>query len=337
MMRLLNTGTGRFEEFIGRNIPKYAILSHTWEDEEVSYKDMTSDQSYQNMEGYRKIKKTCGIALQAGYSYAWVDTCCIDKSSSAELTEAINSMYKWYQRAEMCYVFLSDLDSSASLEDTLQHCKWFTRGWTLQELIAPRTVTFFDQQWNYRASKKDMIGKLSMITKIDGTILDGSQPLSTASIAQRMSWASCRETTRIEDEAYCLLGIFDINMPLLYGEERKAFRRLQEEIIKSTSDLSIFAWHDPRSKTTRNPNPRVYCGVLADSPLNFAESGPFSNLPRRDSWDFSLSNSGVKIQCQIVSEPIPGKRAYFYLASQSASSLGHTGPSQYPKDIGSLV
>ncbi|KAK0655719.1 hypothetical protein B0T16DRAFT_424448 [Cercophora newfieldiana] len=200
-MRLINTATLQFEEFIRQNIPEYAILSHTWEEEEVSFADI--------------ILKTCEIAQSEGHGYAWVDTCCIDKSSSAELTEAINSMFKWYQNAKVCYAFLSDFPASADSNEALEICRWFTRGWTLQELIAPRDVTFFRQDW--------------------------TKPLRSIAVAQKMSWAAFRETTRVEDMAYSLLGIFDVNMPMLYGEGEKAFRRLQEEIIRSTSDLSILA------------------------------------------------------------------------------------------------
>src|SRR6266480_713025 len=243
-MRLINTVTGLFEEFIGRNIPKYAILSHTWEEEEVSIKDMSLP-SRNNKKGYRKVEMTCQIASQAGFGYAWVDTCCIDKSSSAELTEAINSMYRWYQRAEVCYVFLADLPASASLNVALQNCRWFTRGWTLQELIAPGIIFFFDQEWNNRGTKRELVEDLSRITGINTKILLHAQRLSSVAVAQKMSWAANRKTTRVEDAAYCLLGIFNVNMPLLYGEEEKAFRRLQEEIIRSTSDFSIFAWRMP--------------------------------------------------------------------------------------------
>jgi hypothetical protein len=340
-MRLINTSTGLFEEFIGRNIPKYAILSHTWEEEEVSFKDM-SDSSCHNKKGYRKITTTCQMASQAGYCYVWIDTCCIDKSSSAELTEAINSMYRWYQRSEICYVFLSDLPGSASLDTTLQHCRWFTRGWTLQELIAPGNIFFFDQDWNNRGSKGDLVGYLSKITGINAAILQRSQPLSSVSVAQKMSWAAHRETTRIEDTAYCLLGIFDVNMPLLYGEEDKAFRRLQEEIIKSTAEFSIFAWRLPSAtRNMGNPRARIFCGVLAESPLAFSGSKSFAKLPGHDWRDFSISNIGIKTQVQILSEPVPGKRAYRYVLPLDCSwdpkvSIGvrlrKCGPDQFIRE-----
>src|SRR5207248_11760504 len=148
----------------------YAILSHTWEEEEeVSFKDM-SDPSRNNKKGYRKIEMTRQMASRAGLSYAWVDTCCIDKSSSAELTEAINSMYRWYQRSDICYAFLADLPASVSLDTALQRCRWFTRGWTLQELIAPEDIYFFDQDWNNRGSKRDLVEHLSRITGINASI-----------------------------------------------------------------------------------------------------------------------------------------------------------------------
>ena len=312
-MRLINTTTCLFEEFIGRHIPKYAILSHTWEEEEVSFKDM-SDPSRNNKKGYRKIEMTCQMASRAGLSYAWIDTCCIDKSSSAELTEALNSMYRWYQRSDICYAFLADLPVSASLDTALKSCRWFTRGWTLQELIAPEDIHFFDQDWNNRGSKRDLVEVLSRITGINASVLRHQQRLSSVAVAQKMSWAAHRETTRIEDTAYCLLGLFDVNMPLLYGEEEKAFRRLQEEIIKSTADYSIFAWRMPSTpRNTKGPKARVFCGILAETPLAFAGCTSFIREPNNRQGEFSISNKGVKTQVQIRSAPIPGKHASRYV------------------------
>lgn len=126
-MRLINTHTRQFEEFIGSQIPEYAILSHTWEEEEVTFKHY-SDGDYQGMKGYAKIDMTCHKAEEEGLSYAWVDTCCIDKSSSAELSEAINSMFRWYERAIVCYVYLSDMPTDvdpAVRRDPLSKCRWY--------------------------------------------------------------------------------------------------------------------------------------------------------------------------------------------------------------------
>jgi hypothetical protein len=207
-MRLLNTSTGLFEEFIGTNIPAYAILSHTWGEEEISFKDMTTDESYVSKQGYAKISMTCQLAKEEGLHYAWIDTCCIDKASSAELSEAINSMYQWYEKAEKCYAYLFDLESTPAWRQNLAHCRWFTRGWTLQELIAPANVYFFDQQWNMLFRKSEATDLLTSITGIDSGILSNSRSLLSFSVAQRMSWASRRVTTRVEDEAYCLLGSY---------------------------------------------------------------------------------------------------------------------------------
>jgi hypothetical protein len=311
-MRLINTRTGLFEEFIGRNIPKYAILSHTWEEEEVSFKD-TSDPSCKSKKGYGKIAMTCRLAAQAGLGYAWVDTCCIDKSSSAELTEAINSMFQLYKRAEICYVYLSDLAPSAPLETELRGCRWFTRGWTLQELIAPRDIDFFDQSWSYRGNKFALIDGLARITGVNIGVLQHTKPLSTVAVAQKMSWAAQRQTTRLEDSAYCLLGIFDVNMAMLYGEEEKAFRRLQEEIIRTTPDYSIFAWTaPPTSQNAQSPKGRVFSGVLASSPLQFSKCGSLVMLDPTDNTrpDFSVSNHGIKMHSRSRLEPVSGTRIY---------------------------
>ncbi|OAQ60556.1 HET protein [Pochonia chlamydosporia 170] len=317
-MRLINTRTGLFEEFIGRNIPPYAILSHTWDDEEVSFQDMTSNPSCMSMKGFQKIQATCQMACDADLTYAWVDTCCIDKTSSAELTEAINSMYLWYQRSKVCYVYLADMDPSSDIKTALPNCCWFTRGWTLQELIAPDNVVFFDQEWNRRGEKRNLLQELFLITGIGEKVLDHTQPLSSMSVAQKMSWAAHRATTRIEDIAYSLLGIFGVNMPLMYGEEDKAFRRLQEEIMRTTPDLSLFAWRLPPpddaiyADTQKRPSKRVYCGFLADSPLAFSQAGSLAKRPFGSRREFAFSNCGIKTQVQTWSytKPKLGKRSY---------------------------
>ena len=159
-------------------------------------------------------------------------------------------------------------------EENSNHYR-FPCGWTLQELISPHTMWFYDSQWQSVGSKHDLQSELSRITRIPSGILLHEAPLSSVLVAQRMSWAAGRETTRVEDEAYYLLGIFDVNMPLLYGEESKAFRRLQEEIIKSSTDLSIFAWTvSPLHADNMDFNQKHYCGILAVSPALFKSSGP---------------------------------------------------------------
>lgn len=322
-MRLINTATGLFEEFITRNVPKYAILSHTWEEEEVSFSDMQKD-GHQAKKGFEKIRMTCKLAADAGIRYAWVDTCCIDKSSSAELTEAINSMYRWYQRSTICYAYLSDLSPSDSLDTALPSCRWFTRGWTLQELIAPTEMRFFNRSWIDRGSKESLCTKLSEITGIDPRVLRHELPLSSIAVAQRMSWAAKRDTTRIEDRSYSLLGLFGVHMPMIYGEEEKAFRRLQEEIIKSTLDMSIFAWKMPEhTKPLDYPGTQYVCGLLASSPDDFWDCGAMS--PAEDSnsknIEFSISNKGIKSRSRI--DPCDEWREGIVLSLQCALSPGH--------------
>ena len=173
--------------------------------------------------------------------------CCIDKTSSAELSEAINSMFRWYEKAKVCYAYLSDVSGDANLKKDVSEfvgSRWFTRGWTLQELVAPKSVLFYSRRytgWHFLGTKEDLCDHISAVTGIDTDTLYGAG-LELASVARKMSWASHRETTRVEDTAYCLLGIFDVNMPLLYGEGKKAFLRLQEEILRSSYDYSLFAW-----------------------------------------------------------------------------------------------
>jgi heterokaryon incompatibility protein (HET) len=283
-----------------RDVPKYAILSHTWEEEELSFHDMKNIARV-NKKGWQKIRQTCQKAAEDGLEYAWVDTCSINKDSSAELTEAINSMYQWYKRADICYVYLTDLPASASLESALPKCKWFKRGWTLQELIAPKTVSFFNKEWKSIGFKDDLINLLSRITKIPTQVLQQKQDLSKIPVAQKMSWAANRQTTRVEDAAYSLLGIFNVNMPLLYGEKGKAFRRLQEEIIRSTADLSIFAWNLPADiQCTPNPKGQSCCGVMAESVIAFAGSISIVENTTSLTNEFLTTNIGVKIQERLL-------------------------------------
>ncbi|KAE8442823.1 hypothetical protein EG329_002795 [Mollisiaceae sp. DMI_Dod_QoI] len=234
-MRLLDATTIRLQEFAEDKIPPYAILSHTWGNDEVSFQDMDRAKPTQK-EGYVKIKYACKQALIDELEYVWIDTCCIDKRSSSELSEAINSMFQWYRNARVCYAYLVDVPSNTiplSPNSPFRKSRWFTRGWTLQELIAPPHVQFYFTDWTSLASKDELSSLITEITSVDKFSLGGGD-LRQASIAKRMSWASKRVTTRKEDIAYCLLGIFDANMPMLYGKGDKAFVRLQEEIIKDS-------------------------------------------------------------------------------------------------------
>ncbi|SPJ88892.1 related to beta transducin-like protein [Fusarium torulosum] len=282
-----------FAEFYG-DIPQYAILSHTWDGhQEVIFQECNLESS-KSKTGYGKIRKTCELALSDGIDYVWVDTCCIDKSSSAELTEAINSMFLWYQKASVCYVYLVDKFEGSPLGD----CRWFTRGWTLQELIAPRVMSFFNYSWDCIGSKNSLMAQLTTITPIDPNILSHDAPISSACIAKRLSWAAGRNTTRVEDIAYCLLGICDVHMPMLYGEGKTAFRRLQEEIIRTTYDLSLLAWTPPVSSDNSE---KEYCGFLAESVNYFAPCSEMYSVTDSllGEGDISVSNKGLRLMTRV--------------------------------------
>ena len=307
-MRLLNTTTLEFEEFAGLPTEQYTILSHRWGDEEVSFKDYRRrGRSLKYKSGYKKIIQFCEMSERRGYRLAWIDTCCIDKRSSAELSEAINSMCRWYECSAECYVWLEDY--SGKLEN-LYKCAWFSRGWTLQEMLAPPRVVFFTARWTVighkistwsstnnsngncfckrsdtSSSSLALIGPhivryLVAASGIPKDYLLGT-PVQNASIAARMSWASRRVTTRTEDRAYSLMGIFGINMPLLYGEGHAAFQRLQEEILRRSDDTSIFCSN--------------HHALLAHSPDQFINCGGVTKGRIRSSEPYSVTNRGLKL------------------------------------------
>ena len=239
-MRLLTLdehGDLAWREFTQDKTPPYAILSHTWGAEEVSFVDL-EDKSSKSKVGYRKIVFCGEQAARDKLRYFWVDTCCIDKRNNTELTEAINCMFRWYRGAVKCYVYLSDVSTSASdpkvcqsaWEADFRKSRWFTRGWTLQELLAPASVIFYSSQHKELGDKKSLARVIHEVTEIPILALDGHS-LDTFSTTERMAWAAKRQTTKDEDGAYCLLGIFSIFMPLIYGEGKKnALKRLQQEI-----------------------------------------------------------------------------------------------------------
>jgi hypothetical protein len=272
----------KLEEFPDDRIPKYAILSHRWQDDEVSFQDMQSDSATRKA-GYAKLQMCCRQAAKDQFNYIWVDTCCIDKTSSAELSESINSMYRWYQNAAICYAYLFDVSSASVLDDTtFADSTWFTRGWTLQELIAPSIVEFYNIDWQKLGTKHELMDIISHITIIDVGVLGGMDP-QCFSIAKRMSWASRRTTTRLEDIAYSLLGLFAVNMPMLYGEGERAFIRLQEEIIRQSNDTSIFAWSNKDDS---------YRGLLAKSPYDFHKCSMFVHKDKIQSHPIFYNKHG---------------------------------------------
>ena len=284
-MRLLNTQTIQLESFNGNeeDIPPYAILSHTWGTDEITFQDVTQQplEEIRRREAFYKVQECCAQAQKNGYDYVWIDTFCIDKTSSAEISEAINSMFKWYQQASICYAFLVDFDTTlchaftedssgrsvrlGSSDTSFFSSRWFTRGWTLQELIAPRHVNIFDKWWiNFGCRDVNLLDRICQRTGIWPQLFDEPrclcfktypcppvrhgvcrhclspdtlpQTLESFTVSVKMSWASSRVTSRKEDSAYCLLGLFGLNIPMLYGEGDKAFLRLQEAIVRQAKD-----------------------------------------------------------------------------------------------------
>ncbi|KAF2738501.1 HET-domain-containing protein [Polyplosphaeria fusca] len=294
-MRLLNQETFKLEFFPDRPYPQYAILSHTWgpTGSEVTFRDMENRTASLKYLGFEKLKYTCAQAKADGIPYVWVDTCCIDKESSAELSESINSMFAWYQEAKVCYAFLNDVpnDEDPKTSDKFARSKWFTRGWTLQELIAPKQLIFYSRDWAELGQRKQLASTISNITKIDEGILTGMLALKNVSVAKRMSWASDRMTTRREDIAYCLMGLFDVNMAMLYGEGgEKAFRRLQEEIMKDSDDETLFAWVN-----TQDDQPELR-GLLAKAPACFRGSSHYiPDYDRSNRVPYSIGSQGLSI------------------------------------------
>lgn len=327
--------------------------------------------------GYIKIRNTCDQALKDGLDYAWVDTCmyaamntnswsyewilrmaasgCIDKSSSAELSEAINSMYGWYERSTCCYAYLADVSTNIaapypprsswnlvnvplrrlrdgynvafnqakpqilSRYDGFATSRWFSRGWTLQELIAPTRLVFFDKDWHVIGERCGILAAVvSDITGVDMFMFGQPSQLSAVSIATRMSWAARRETAREEDEAYCLLGIFGLNIPLLYGEGKKAFIRLQKAIVLSSADQSIFAWGFPGAEMRRSLldendvsfwDYRRPSATLAPSVNAFAHCGDITRGPetRSESGSYEFTNYGLRITLPVIFGSFPGR------------------------------
>jgi hypothetical protein len=227
-------------------------------------------------------------------------------------------MFQWYRNAQVCYAYLSDVHSGGSWPtyEELRLSKWFTRGWTLQELLAPHTVVFFNHDWVDIGTKYTLQQIISSITGIKDLA-----NFEKASVAQKMSWASNRHTTRVEDKAYCLMGLFGINMPLLYGEGQKAFFRLQLEILNISDDESIFAWEHNRKGTS---------GMLAHDPSLFRRSGDVVRLAfDKKRTPYSMTHKGLRIELMIARVSISsfnGPSSSHHLAPLNCALQGRGEP-----------
>ena len=321
LLKLNADGKLSLIHFVSNEIPEYAILSHTWgaDSEEATFQDLMNGTGT-DKPGYDKIRLCAKQADLDGLKYSWVDTCCIDKSSSAELSEAINSMFRWYSEAKVCYAYLSDVnlatDScseehlSTSREDFLKNSRWFTRGWTLQELLAPKQVIFFDSSWRKLGEKMSYCETISSITGIDNTNLLHPSNIFKEIFATRMFWAAKRKTSRPEDIAYCLMGLFNVHMPLLYGEgEDKAFQRLQFELFKLAPSTSLLTWGgyferpiDPKGDQSRIfPSSLTVRPILAQSPSLFFQRPAFHRLhTSNDARPCVITNRGIEVQLLVI-------------------------------------
>jgi hypothetical protein len=296
-MRLLNVKSYKVEKVKKR--VEYAILSHRWHDSEITFQnindDITTAQLKDDQEQspqWTKIRGACAQAEKDGWEWIWADSCCIDRSSSQELNQSINSMFKWYREARVCYVHLWDTvkpttpgadlfewqrTDNVSPENTYvgKYAEWFTRGWTLQELIAPAAVEFYDTNWTYMGTRAGLATPISRITGIDRQYLAGKDTFKTATVATRLSWQAGRVTLEDEDIAYSLVGLMEVELPTMYTEGKQAFQRLQEEILKNNPDESIFAWTIPPGKSLPTHSRRWASdqwGLLAPTPECFANS-----------------------------------------------------------------
>ena len=231
-------------EFNDESTPPYAILSHTWfgDHEEVTFQDIKHSTG-RSKRGWKKITFCAEKAISDGLEYFWIDTCCINQKSSSELSEALNSMFRWYRNSRHCYVYLSDVsfknpnDLQQTLEADFRQSRWFTRGWTLQELLAPSSVKFFSEEANLIGDKKTLVQPIHEITRIPVTALSGT-PLAEFTTGTRMKWASNRQTKRAEDKAYCLFGILNVHMCPIYGEGgEEAWDRLKEVVEKKKREV----------------------------------------------------------------------------------------------------
>lgn len=370
-MRLLNLYDLAFEEFYDDQIPSYAILSHRWGHHEVTHKDFLKKRTTDGP-GYDKILDFCEFARKregrvwdevrmelrtVPIQWGWVDTCCIDKRSSAELSEAINSMFEWYSKAAVCYVYLADVPPYAeggrtAVLKAFTVSDWFSRGWTLQELLAPWDVVFCTRDWEIIGHKcthgdggrplpaiceevygSSLNSELGLTANIRPHYLHRPAAIFDASIACRMSWAANRKTTRIEDAAYSLLGIFEVNMPLLYGEGAKAFLRLQEEIVRTSNDQSIFAWSISQVGSGRHGH-----GMFAPAPFYFLRSWEIYSSTFGSEAPYALTNNGLEMRVKaqkVIGTPADEDVYVFPLDCYYAPFREEksAAPTQYPVEV----
>ena len=248
-MRLLNVRTLKFSEYF-YDIPKYIIASHRWKaGTEATIKDIGKKRDT-DKDGYRKVNDFAKYVREhiGHVEWLWIDTCCVDQSSSQEVTEAVNSMFRWYSQAEACLAYLADV-KDASEEQALRQSDWFRRGWTLQELLAPHVLVFLSRDWKMIGYKggggwtksgfkvsdgPELETTIATITGIPEDVLLNYNRSKSYSVKERLTWIAGRHTTREEDMSYSLLGMFDVTMTVTYGEGAEMARqRLLKKVSKA--------------------------------------------------------------------------------------------------------
>ena len=311
-MRLIDTFTGELKYYINwEDTPPYAILSHTWgeHDREINMQQFMDDHRKlpsKLIGSLSKIEKFCNLARADGYHYAWADMVCIDKTNSTELSESLNLMYKWYRHSTVCYVYLSDVPEDGDVwhdESAFRKAKWFKRGWTLQELVAPRALVFYGQNWIEIGTKASLMPLITQITRIGKEILEPNYA-ETVSLGERLSWAAGRKTSRVEDRAYSLLGLLQIQLPILYGEGHYAFIRLQQELITRFDDQTIFAWREININTSVGHD----AGLLATTPDDFWFFNGENVKLSQEVLPYTMTNGWLRISLPILKYRDPSGR-----------------------------
>ena len=337
-MRLLNVETYELKN-IEQSVPAYAILSHRWYEEEITLESLNAAQLKNTQEWspqLDKIRGACARATEAGLKWVWIDSCCINQNSAKELSQSINSMFQWYQKAAVCYTYLSDVVSSTPGSNIFErhetkgqpggkHSEWFERGWTLQELLAPRKMIFFDRNWQKIGTRAELVTEISRITSIEAQYLTGGEEFRNACIATKLSWQAGRRTTEVEDIAYSLVGVLGVQLGPIYGEGRQAFQRLQEEILRTQFDESIFAWTVPAGSLPSHSRPWAsdQWGLLAPSPDCFMNSRDITvNGPSKRRPPFGIATTAEGVRFPMAPKDrrmIPG---WIFLVTYLAGVLG---------------
>ncbi|KAL9612981.1 MAG: hypothetical protein Q9167_002458 [Letrouitia subvulpina] len=322
--------------------PAYAILSHRWcegvegrdkavrktktrskrRPREVTLQDLRSRslghlrRNAALRDSLEKIRGACRRALAEGQRYVWIDSCCIDRTNLFEVSESIRSMFRWYRDAACCFAYLWDVDVDQEVRSSnllspppsplrnerQEYSEWFSRGWTLQELLAPRRLLFFDRRWNKLGTRRALAGEVETATGIPAKyVTDFSAHAEDASVAMKMSWMARRSTTKEEDTAYCLFGIIGVSMDVRYGDGRKEFLRFQDKIMREPGlqDESIFAWR--RSYPLGYPEASKCSGLLAPWPDAFEQSGGVRLRPEkyRSRGPYELTKDGLRLPVPI--------------------------------------